>query len=92
MLVGIENNLTRALLKLEQYRSTSLNLEKEIEVNTKCMNDQVLALSIIDSELKKLHIDIQNKSKQIDLENKQLETLKKKSDVPIQKLVKCLII
>lgn len=83
MLVEVENNLTQALLKLEQYRTASSNLEKNIEDNTKCMNSQGFALSIIDSELKKLHIDIQNKSRQIDQENKHLETLKKKSDVCI---------
>lgn len=81
MLVEVENNLTQALLKLEQYRTASSNLEKDIKDNTKYMNSQGLALSIIDSELKKLSIDIQNKSRQIDLENKHLETLKKKSDV-----------
>lgn len=81
MLVEVENNLTQALLKLEQYRTACSNLEKDIEENTKCMNSQGFTISIFDTELKKLHIDIQNKSRQIDLENKRLETLKKKSDV-----------
>lgn len=84
MLAEVENKLTQSLLKLEQYRTTSSNLEKDIEENTKSMNDQGFALSEIDSELKKLLIDIQNKTRQIDLENKQLETLQKKCEVSVK--------
>uniref|UniRef100_A0A2S2Q421 Coiled-coil domain-containing protein n=1 Tax=Sipha flava TaxID=143950 RepID=A0A2S2Q421_9HEMI len=80
ILVGFENNLSQSLLKLEQYRTTSSNLENDIEKNTTFLNDLGFALSTLDSELKKLYIDIQNKSKQIDLENKQMETIKKKQD------------
>jgi hypothetical protein len=72
--------LSQSLLKLEQYRTTSSNLENDIEKNTTFLNDLGFALSTLDSELKKLYIDIQNKSKQIDLENKQMETIKKKQD------------
>lgn len=45
------------------------------------MNDQGLALSALDSELKKWYTEIQNKTKHIDLENKQLEMVKKLHDV-----------
>lgn len=72
--------MSQLLLKLEQYCTTSSNLENDIQKNTKFLNDQGLTLSTLDSELKKLYIDIQNKSKQIDLENKQMENLKKKQD------------
>jgi len=48
-----------------------------MEENTKYLNDQGLILSTLDNEMKKLYIDIQNKSRQIDLENKKMETLKK---------------
>lgn len=79
-MVGVENNLSQALLKLEQYRNTISNLEKDINENTKHLNDRGLTLSVLSVELKKLYIDIQNKSRQIDLENKKMETLKKKQD------------
>jgi len=72
--------LSHALLKLEQYRTTSSNLEKDIEVNTQHLNYQGLTLSMLNNELKKLYTDIQNKSRQIDLENKQLQTVKKKQE------------
>lgn len=81
MLVEVENNLSQVLFKLEQYRETNSNLEKDIEENIKYINNQEFALSVMDSEQKKLQIDIQNTSKKIDLENKNLETLSKKCDV-----------
>ncbi|XP_025204479.1 coiled-coil domain-containing protein 40-like [Melanaphis sacchari] len=62
---------------LDQITSVYSNLEQDIEKNTKYLNDQGFALSSLDSELKKLYIEIQNKTKQIDLENKQLEMIKK---------------
>lgn len=80
MLVGFENNLSRSLLKLEQYRTTCSNLENDVEKNSTFLNDLGFDLSTLDSELKKLYADIQNKSKQIDLENKHIETLKKRQD------------
>lgn len=83
MLVGVENNLSQVLFKLEQYRETNSNLEKDIEENIKCINNQEFALSAMDSEQKKLHIDIQNTLKKIDLENKLLENLKKQSEVSL---------
>lgn len=69
------------MLKLEQYRTTSSNLEKDIEGNTKYLNDQGLNLSVLKSELKKLYTEIQNKSNQIDFENKKLENVKKRQNV-----------
>eukprot|EP00102_Acyrthosiphon_pisum_P020925 XP_016658135.1 PREDICTED: coiled-coil domain-containing protein 40 [Acyrthosiphon pisum] len=80
LLVGVENNLSKTLLKLEQCRTTSFNLEQDIVENTKYLNDQGFALSALDSELKKLYTEIQNKTKHIDLENKQLEIVKKLHD------------
>ncbi|KAE9542832.1 hypothetical protein AGLY_002743 [Aphis glycines] len=80
LLVEVENNLSKALLKLEQCRTTSSNLEQDIEENTKYLNDQGFALTTLDSELKKIYSEIQNKTKQIDLENKQLEIVKKLHD------------
>lgn len=81
MLVEVENNLAQALFKLEQYRTTSTNLEKDIEENNKFMNNHELVLSAMNSELRKLLTDIQYKSRNIDKENKHLETLQKKCDV-----------
>ncbi|VVC28629.1 Hypothetical protein CINCED_3A025872 [Cinara cedri] len=78
VLVEAENNLSQVLLKLEQYRNTSFNLEKDIKENTKYLNDQGFVLSALDSELNKIYTEIKNKSRQIDLENKKLETMKKK--------------
>ncbi|XP_022161075.1 kinetochore protein SLK19-like [Myzus persicae] len=80
LLVEVENNLSKELLKLEQCRTTSFNLEQDIVENTKYLNDKGLVLSTLDSELKKLYTEIQNKTKHIDLENKQLEVVKKLHD------------
>lgn len=77
-MVGVENNLSHSLLKLEQYRTTISNIEKDVEENIKNLNNQGYALSALDFELKKLYTEIQNKSRQIDLENNQLETIKKR--------------
>lgn len=71
-------------MKLEQHRTTTFNLEKEIEQNTKHLNNQELTISTLDSELKKLYTDIKNKSKQNDLENKQLEAAKKRNEVNLK--------
>lgn len=79
-MVGVENSLSKSLLQLEQCCTTSFNLELNIEKNTKYLNDQGFALSALDSELKKLYTEIQNKTKHIDLENKQLEIVKKIND------------
>lgn len=68
-------------MKLEQCRTTSFSMEKDIEDNTKYLNDQGLVLSALDSELKKIFTEIHIKSKQIDLENKQLDRLKNKQEV-----------
>ncbi|VVC24084.1 Hypothetical protein CINCED_3A023271 [Cinara cedri] len=76
LLVGIEKNLSEAILKLEQFRNTSYNLEKNIEENTKRLNEGEIALSALDSELKKIYTEIRNKTRQIDTESKQLETFK----------------
>lgn len=56
-------------------------MEKDIEENTKYLNDQGIVLSTLDSELKKVFTEIHIKSKQIDLENKQLDRLKNKQEV-----------
>lgn len=90
MLVEVENNLSQILFKLEQYRETNSNLEKDIEENIKCINNQEFALTAMDSEQKKLKIDIKNTSKKIDLENKHLEILKKKCDVCLR--LECFIL
>lgn len=81
MLVEIENNLSQALLKLEQYRTTSFNLEKDIEENNKYLTGQVCTISECDFEFKKILADIQYKLRQIDIETKQLEIVKKRHDV-----------
>lgn len=86
-MVGVENNLSKALLKLEQCRTTSFNLEQDIVENTKYLNNQGLALSALDSELKKMYAEIQNKTKHIDLENKQLEIAKKLHNASQQNLL-----
>lgn len=72
--------MSRSLLRLEQYRTTCLNLENDVEKNTTILNDLGFSLSTLDTELKKLYSDIQSKSKQIDLENKKIESLKKRQD------------
>lgn len=80
-MVGVENNLSQALLKAEQYRSTISNMENAVRENIKYLDNQNIIISASNSELKKLYTEIQNKLKQIDSENKQLETLKKRHDV-----------
>lgn len=76
ILIGVENNLSRALLKVEQYRSFISNTENAIEENFKQLKNNKFILSTSNSELKKLYAEIQNKFKQIESENKQLEALK----------------
>lgn len=76
--------MSQILLKLEQFRTTSSNLENDLEENTKYLNNQGFTLSVLDSELKKLYTEMQNKLRQIDLENKQLETVKKRHNVSIK--------
>lgn len=77
-MITTENNLAQALLKLEQYNTTSSNLQKDLEENNKYLNKQELTISILNSELNKLYIDIHIKSNQIDAENKQLDIAKKR--------------
>lgn len=55
-------------------------MENDIEKNTKYLNDQAFALSTLDSELKKIYSEIQNKSRQIDEENKHLDLIKNRQD------------
>lgn len=55
-------------------------MENDIENNTKYLNDQGFILSTLDSELKKIYSEIQNKSRQIDEENKQLDLVKNRQD------------
>jgi len=62
-------------------------LEQDIVENTKYLNDQGFALSALDSELKKLYTEIQNKTKHIDLENKQLEIVQKLHDASQKNLI-----
>lgn len=81
ILVEVENSLSLTLLKLEQCRTTSTNLENNLEENTKYLKNQGFIVSTLNFELKKLYTEIQNKSRQIDLENKQLETVKKRHNV-----------
>lgn len=81
MLNGIENNLSQSLLKLEQYCMTSSNLEKDVEKDTKYLINQGAVIFELNSELKKLHTNIECRSRQIELETKKLETIKKKCDV-----------
>lgn len=73
------------MLKLEQCRASSLNLEKDVEVNTKYLNDKAVVISKLNSEQKKLYDEIKKKSRQIDLEKKQLETVKRRSIVRYEK-------
>lgn len=78
LLVSTENNLSRALLKLEQYNSTSSNLEKSIEENNNHLKEQQSVISKLNSELNTLYNEIQNKSNLIDSVDKQLVIVKKR--------------
>lgn len=77
----LENNLSQSLSKLEQYRTSYINLEQFIEKNNKDLDDQQSFLSALDSELKKLFAEIHSKSRQIDIENKHFEVIKNRNEV-----------
>ncbi|XP_026805557.1 uncharacterized protein LOC113548720 [Rhopalosiphum maidis] len=64
VLVEVENNLSKSLLKLEQYRTTSSNLEHDIEENTKYLNDQGYDL-VMETKNKKLDKEIASLSKEV---------------------------
>lgn len=81
MLVGHEKIFGQAKLQLEQYRATSSNIMNDIDKSTKCLNGQEFILSTLNSELKKLDLEIHNKSDSIYLKDKKLTSLKKKEEV-----------